>query len=96
MFYVANIFCLQIDDIDVLVGHIHHHHLPIIQHPEGIYDIRVLILEQHFPVFVNMHDALIGAGVDHPWEDKGVVEGGWEAENFHHWILQHQLMVFLF
>ena len=66
MFYVANLFCLQIDDVDVLVGHIHNDHLPIIQHPELIYDIWVGFFEQHLTVFVDMQDALIGAGVDHP------------------------------
>jgi hypothetical protein len=42
-----------------------------------------------------MNDALIGTGVNHPRENKSVVEGGGEAEDLSHLVLQDKLVVAL-
>ena len=75
MVYVSHLLGLQVDDVDVRFRHVHHDHLPIIQHAEEIDDVCVLMLKENTAVLVNMHDAFVSAGVYHLREDKSVVKG---------------------
>lgn len=92
---VADSLGLEVDDIDVGFGHVHDDDLAIVEHAEEVDDVGVFVLEEDLAVGVDMDDGLVGAGVDDPREDEGVVEGGGETEDLGDLILQVELVVVL-
>lgn len=86
---------LEIDDVYFLAGDVHNDDLPLVQHGEEVNNVWVLLLEENLTISINMDDALISSRVDDLAEDKGVVEGGGETEDFSYLVLQDQLVMLL-
>jgi hypothetical protein len=85
----------QVDEVDVVVGHVHHNHLVLVEHAEEVDDVRVLLDEKDLPVAVHMDDGLVSARIDHFGEDEGVVEGSGEAEDLRNLRVKDQVVVLL-
>jgi hypothetical protein len=92
---VSYLLGLEVDNVDVGLGDVHNNYLTFVEHSKEVDDVGVLVLEEHLTISIHMNDALIGTGVNHPRENKSVVEGGGEAEDLCYLVLQDKLLVAL-